>query len=182
MSFSQMNIKYRVNPNSGRIHQSIPIGVISSSQIPMGQQIPIVVTYRADSTKTVTRNGYFNGQTRAFTVTRSASETSRSSPQRAKQKADKSAYESAKREAHRRAKSWENQQKAAARQGVVFQTQSTPIFQTQQTPVSSFLQSSTSTPVHGASLFLQSSKVYDSNGIPVYGTGRGGGGVFLRFP
>lgn len=180
MNFNQMGIQKYNNPypnrisNNGRttynlVHQSSPFGVISSTQV------PIVITYRADSTKTVTRNGYFNGQTKAFTVTRSASKTSRTSAYRAKQKADSAAYESAKNEAYKRAKSWENKMKSRQTPTATIRITAQPqtIFRNQPQPQTIFRNQQSS------SLYLTSSgKVFDQNGIPVYGTGLNG----FRFP
>jgi hypothetical protein len=134
-TFNQMGINKRVNPYPGGIHTSSPRGgfavyaapspslgggfvVRSGGPVIATPSLPVVVTFSSDSTRTVTRKGHYNGRSRDFTVTRTATGKSGTSAQRAKAKADQLAYDLASKEADRQARVWKahERQKDAARQ------------------------------------------------------------------
>ena len=133
-TFNQMGINKRVNPYPRGIHNSSPRGgfAVYAAPPPLGggfvvrsggpviatPSLPVVVTFSSDSTRTVTRTGYYNGRSRDFRVTRTATGKSGTSAQRAKAKADQLAYDLASKEADRQARAWEahERQKDAARQ------------------------------------------------------------------
>ena len=133
MNFKQMGINKRVTPYPGGIHTSSPIGgfAVYTTPSPLGGGFvvrsgghviatpspPVVVTFSSDSTRTVTKTGNYNGISRDFSVTRTATGKSGTSAQRAKAKADQLAYDLASKEADRQARDWEahQRQKDAAR-------------------------------------------------------------------
>ena len=133
MNFKQMGINNRVTPYPGGIHTSSPIGgfAVYTTPSPLGGGFVVrsggpviatpslpIVTFSSDSTITVTKTGNYNGISRDFSVTRTATGKSGTSAQRAKAKADQLAYDLASKEADRQARAWEDhqRQKDAARQ------------------------------------------------------------------
>ena len=133
-TFNQMGINKRVNPYPGRIHTSSPRGgfAVYAAPSPLGggfvvgsggpviatPSLPVVVTFSSDSTRTVTRTGYYNGRSRDFRVTRTATGKSGTSAQRAKAKADQLAYDLASKEADRQARAWEAHERQKASSSV----------------------------------------------------------------
>ena len=132
MNFTEMGINKRVTPYPGGIHTSSPIGgfAVYTTPSPLGGGFVVrsggpviatpslpIVTFSSDSTITVTKTGNYNGRSRDFSVTRTATGKSGTSAQTAKAKADQLAYDLASKEADRQARDWEahQRQKDAAR-------------------------------------------------------------------